>query len=306
MKVRIVVLTILMLVIAIGAHAQATRTWVSGVGDDANPCSRTAPCKTFAGAISKTAAGGEIDNLDSGGFGAVNITKAITIDGSESGQASILNSGTNGIIINAPNTAVVTIRNININGAGTTLGLNGIRILGAKAVHLENVTIFGQGGRGISVENGAAIGLVQLFLRNVIVRNNAGDGITTIPSGGTVRMYIENSYIAQNGQNGIQLNNNTKAAIFQTAITGNNQGIILNTTTNQMEMHLSTVSLNQTGIQVGTAGQTPNARISKCIIAGNIGAGVNIVGGTIQGFGDNAVAGNGSGNALSAPTIAQQ
>ncbi len=51
-------------------HAQAFRTWVSGVGDDANPCSRTAPCKTFAGAISKTALNGEINCLDPAGFGA--------------------------------------------------------------------------------------------------------------------------------------------------------------------------------------------------------------------------------------------
>ena len=63
------------------ASAQATRTWISGVGDDANPCSRTAPCKTFAGAISKTAEGGEINALDPGGYGAVTITKSITIDG---------------------------------------------------------------------------------------------------------------------------------------------------------------------------------------------------------------------------------
>src|SRR5438477_8904970 len=82
------------------AHAQATRTWVSGVGDHANPCSRTAPCKTFAGAISKTAAGGEIDALDPGGFGAVTITKAIKIDGGGS-LAGVLVSGTNGIIVNA-------------------------------------------------------------------------------------------------------------------------------------------------------------------------------------------------------------
>lgn len=304
MKVRIVVLTILMLVIAVGASAQATRTWVSGVGDDANPCSRTAPCKTFAGAISKTAAGGEIDNLDSGGFGAVNITKSITIDGSESGQASILNSGTNGLIINAGSTGVVTIRNININGAGTTLGLNGIRVLTAKAVHLENVTIFGQSGRGISVENTS--GLVQLFLRNVIVRNNNGDGITTIPAGGTVRIYIENSYIAQNGQNGIQLNNNTKGAFFSTAITGNNQGVLLNTSTNTLEMIGCTISLNQTGLQNGIVGQAPTTRMSKSLIAGNIGAGVTINGGTVNGFGDNAVAGNGSGNAITAPPLAQQ
>src|SRR5262245_3894176 len=115
-------------------HAQATRTWVSGVGDDANPCSRTAPCKTFAGAISKTAVGGEIDALDPGGYGAVTITKAITIDGGGN-LASILVSGTNGIVINAPASAVVTIRNISINGFGT--GLNGIRFLSGGTLHIE-------------------------------------------------------------------------------------------------------------------------------------------------------------------------
>src|SRR5947207_7356853 len=82
------------------AQAQATRTWVSGVGDDANPCSRTAPCKTFAGAISKTATGGEIDVLDPGGFGAVTITKSITLDGGGF-IAGVLVSGTNGIVVNA-------------------------------------------------------------------------------------------------------------------------------------------------------------------------------------------------------------
>src|SRR6059036_1925940 len=66
---------------ATAAQAQATRTWVSGVGDDVNPCSRTAPCKTFAGAISKTAVNGEINCLDPGGFGAVTISKGLTIDG---------------------------------------------------------------------------------------------------------------------------------------------------------------------------------------------------------------------------------
>src|ERR1043165_4318800 len=83
------------------AQAQATRTWVSGVGDDANPCSRTAPCKTFAGAISKTAPSGEINCLDPGGFGGVTITKSITIS-SEGFEAGVLVSGTNAIIINAP------------------------------------------------------------------------------------------------------------------------------------------------------------------------------------------------------------
>src|SRR5438132_3186628 len=102
-----------------GAQAQASRTWVSGVGDDANPCSRTATCKTFAGAISKTAAGGEIDALDPGGFGAVTITKAITIDGGGGQVASILAAGTNGITVAAGAADIVTLRNIQLNGAGT-------------------------------------------------------------------------------------------------------------------------------------------------------------------------------------------
>src|SRR3569832_865856 len=88
------------------SQAQATRTWVSGVGNDADPCSRTAPCKTFAGAISKTAAGGEIDALDPGGFGAVTITKAITVEGGGGGVAGLLASAGNGITVNAGRTDV--------------------------------------------------------------------------------------------------------------------------------------------------------------------------------------------------------
>src|ERR1700693_920511 len=99
------------------AHAQATRTWISGVGDDANPCSRTAPCKTFAGAISKTTTGGEIDALDPGGFGALTITKSITLDGGGGQVASVLVSGTNGIVVAAGATRVVFIRNHTVHRA---------------------------------------------------------------------------------------------------------------------------------------------------------------------------------------------
>src|ERR1043165_6617843 len=89
------------------AYAQAPRTWVSGVGDDVNPCSRTAPCKTFAGAISKTANGGEISVLDPGGYGAVTIGKGLTINGTGT-LAGILNSvGANGIVVNAPATSTI-------------------------------------------------------------------------------------------------------------------------------------------------------------------------------------------------------
>src|SRR5579862_2490694 len=123
------------------AHAQATRTWISGVGDDANPCSRTAPCKTFAGAISKTAPGGEIDALDPGGFGALTITKSITLDGGGGQVASTLVSGTNGFVV-AANIAsdVVIFRNIRVNGIlnSGSPGLTGINILSASRVVIEN------------------------------------------------------------------------------------------------------------------------------------------------------------------------
>src|SRR3989442_952179 len=125
--------------------AQASRTWVSGVGDDANPCSRTAPCKTWAGAISKTAAGGEIDALDPGGFGAVTITKAITLDGGGGQVASVLVAGTNGIVVQAGANDVVTIRNLRLNGINGTGngGLNGIQFNSGKDLNVENVTVFG-------------------------------------------------------------------------------------------------------------------------------------------------------------------
>src|SRR5262245_13598621 len=131
------------------AQAQATRTWVSGVGDDANPCSRTAPCKTFAGAISKTATGGEINVLDPGGFGTVTITKAITIDGGHN-MAGVLVSGTNAIIVNAPATATVVLRNLQVDGLGT--GLSGIKFLGGGALHVEHTTVSGFTTGGIDFQ----------------------------------------------------------------------------------------------------------------------------------------------------------
>jgi len=180
------------------AFAQATRTWVSGVGDDANPCSRTAPCKTFAGAISKTAAGGEISVLDPGGYGAITITKPITISGVGE-QASILASGTTGVIVSittpptAPNTATVTLRNIQINGAGTTLGVHGVRVISTVAteVILDNVNIFGFGTNGVIAE-----GANKVSISGGVCSNIAGIAIHSI---GTSSINVENAQL--NGNN---------------------------------------------------------------------------------------------------------
>ncbi len=163
------------------AQAQATRTWVSGVGDDANPCSRTAPCKTFGGAISKTAVGGEISVLDPGGFGAVTITKSITIDGTGM-LASILGAATNGININITGAAdaakSVRLRGLTINGAGS--GINGITVIAANNVSIEDIVVDGFTKSGISVEPTSS---ARVFLKNSSIRNNAGAGISVAAGG---------------------------------------------------------------------------------------------------------------------------
>ena len=130
------------------AQAQAVRTWVSGVGDDINLCSRTAPCKTYAGAISRTAAGGEIDTLDPGGFGSISVSKAITIDGGSPGRGSILASSVHGVIVNAPTTAQIILKNLDINGANSvnTFANDGVRFIAGLGLHLQNVTIDGMMG----------------------------------------------------------------------------------------------------------------------------------------------------------------
>src|SRR5215475_4020090 len=153
---------------------QASRTWVSGVGDDANPCSRTAPCKTFAGAISKTAAGGEIDALDPAGYGALTITKAITIDGGGGQVASVLVAGTNGIVVQAGPNDVVILRNLRLNGIGS--GFNGIRFLSGKDLNVENCYIFGFTTNGLDIAlNQATASSAHII--NTVIKNNGGVGI---------------------------------------------------------------------------------------------------------------------------------
>ncbi len=173
------------LVLAPATQAQATHTWVSGVGDDNNTCTRTAPCRTFAGAISKTAAGGEILVLDHGSYGTVTITTAITINGA--GQLADIQAatGSNGITINAGVNDKVILRNLSINGAGT--GLNGVRYLAGKQVVLENVTIDGFTSRGVDV---ALSGNGRLEMSNISI-TNAATGVRLFTTAGAVTANLE-------------------------------------------------------------------------------------------------------------------
>lgn len=192
--------------IASGAHAQATRTWVSGVGDDANPCSRTAPCKTFAGAISKTAAHGEISVLDPGPYGAVTITKSITLSG-VGVIASILATGnTNAVTINAAETDIVVLRDLQLNGIGS--GGDGIRLLSAGTrVVAYNVSVQGF-NKGIHT---AATATGSLSIANSTIADNRG--IAVHAEGGSISVLdskvVGNNIAVQSDAFGtIRLSNN--------------------------------------------------------------------------------------------------
>jgi hypothetical protein len=216
-----------------GAFAQATRTWVSGVGDDVNPCSRTAPCKTFAGAISKTAEGGEISVLDPGGFGTITITKSITLEGTHgAGFGSILNSGTNGVNINIatsginhPNNAVVILRSLSIQGASLALtpGLTGINYTRGDRVFVQDCNIENQSTNGINA-NLTSTG--ALFVRDCSFENT-GTGIRATTTVGTVLVDSRNISIHGN-TNGIQFLTNAQGSIndsFFSKNTGESVGV---------------------------------------------------------------------------------
>jgi len=180
------------------AHAQASRTWVSGVGDDANPCSRTAPCKTFAGAISKTATGGEINTLDAGGFGGVTITKAITIASEGTGEAGVLISGTNGIIVNAPTGSMVNLRGLQIEGLGT--GLSGILVLGGN-VFIENCVVRNfRGNPGVGINSQASVQSRIFVSKTSISGNQIGVASSATVTSGIV---IQDTTLERNLQYGI-------------------------------------------------------------------------------------------------------
>lgn len=265
----IFIVFICLLALAPQAYAQATRTWVSGVGDDANPCSRTSPCKTFAGTISKTAAGGEISVLDPGGFGALTITKSITING-EGTLASILVSGTNGIIINAGVNDNIVIRNISLNGlanAAAATGLSAIRFIAGKSLLVDNVSIFGF-TRGIEV---ALSDSGNFIANNVTIKDVKLDGIAVSTSAGLLKASVDNVHISNakfgiNVMSGLlQLNRSTithnrtvgvmvdggTASITGSVINGNSTGVkaLANS-----EIRLSNNDLLDNGLAISCAG----------------------------------------------------
>ena len=277
------------------AHAQATRTFVSGVGSDADPCSRTAPCRTFAGAIVKTFINGEINCLDPGGYGTVNITKSITIDCRHT-LGSDLSSGTTGVIVNIPvsvndPTRSVRLRGMLINGTGasgavgTRTGIDGIRILQANSVFIEESVIAEFSQQGIEV---AATNNVNLMLNDVTIRNTNVAGITLATTAGLILATFNNVRI--NGTPiGLSAANRVRASMRNSMLGQNAVGIQTSGVDNQVNADATMITLSTNTAVLGSAGSI--VRLSNSVIAQNLN-GLNANGGSIVSMSGNSVTGN--------------
>ena len=282
------------LMFATTLSAQATRTWVSGVGDDVNPCSRTAPCKTFAGAISKTATCGEIDVLDPGGFGQVTITKSITINGAGTLGAIMIGAGS-GVIVNLQandfcNTVI--LRNLTMNGmaAGAALASTGVRIIGGIAtnVHLEHVDIQ-HVQRGVDIQ--PTVANFRVFMKDVDIRHTSVHGIDVRPTAAQqVRLSFDRVRSEQSTGDGLRLTNDIRGTISNSHFQANANGV--NVIAASVLVSLVETALSQ---NTGTGlinGSTATTLIDGCIISNNATGILNNTGGTVFGFGNNAIAGN--------------
>ena len=255
----------------VAAQAQATRTWVSGEGDDVNSCSRVAPCQTFAGALARTATNGIINCLDGGGFGTVTITKSVTIDCHEE-LGSILASGSTGITVNIP-TGVATdtlrtvrIRNLRIDGVGSNgrSGITGIRILAAASVIVEDTLIqnFTQGGISVAPTTPA----LDLTIHDSMIGENAGGGlILTAAAGRSITATLDNVRLTGNVTAGISLTKTTTGTIVANVTdsqieNGSNFGIRSVGAGALVRLSGSAVTGNATGLSAITSGQIISLR----------------------------------------------
>ena len=283
-----------------GAFAQATRTWVSGVGDDANPCSRTAPCKTFAGAISKTATNGEISVLDPGGFGVVTITKGITINGTGT-LAGILSAGSpSAVTVNdATNTGTIILRDISMNGAST--GTSGVRYLAGKTVMIDHCWIYGLTTHGVDV-NLTNSGNLKM-INGSVIENVGQDGIHITTTAGIAVAVVDNASIMNCGQDGVEAVSNVRGELTRSnvSIMGAN-GVLLSGSNTQFNLDDDLIAhCTTTGLK-SAAGDA--IRVSDSIIANN-NTGLNPNGGTIDSFQGNSLIGNPAPGAFSSTTNKQ-
>jgi hypothetical protein len=290
------------LAFASAAQAQASRTFVSGVGNDADPCSRTAPCRTWAGAIIKTFINGEINALDTGSFGTLNATKSITVDGNAAHSAT-LSSGVNAFIINIaagnandPHRSV-RLRNLSLNGmgavgaVGTRTGLDGIRFISGTSLFVENVVINDFSLDGIEIAGPAGEGnAMNVVLDDVQIRNCNGSGIKASHANATgqIILMMNNVRVHACGVAGVEGTNRTRIGVKNSVFTHNPTGLRQSGADNIMNLEDVFVSYATTGVQ-SSAGNT--IRVSNSMVTQNA-TGIDTNGGTITSLSGNSVEGN--------------
>jgi hypothetical protein len=305
-KMNLLKLSIFVLLAAALSFGQATRTWVSGVGDDANPCSRTAPCKTFAGAISKTAPGGEIDALDPGGFGALTITKSITLDGGGGQVASVLVAGTNGIVVAAGAGDIVIIRNLRFDGlrggGNANAGLSGIKWISGKALHIENCTIFGFNNNAIDINKSDG---GKAFVIDTVAANNGNAGLQNANTNNYVAVLVDNSHFDDN-VSGVVSASFSNIAVRNSEASGNSgTGFLVSASlgTGELQLVNSTAWNNGTGISAGGGAVPSLVRMTGSSLFGN-GVGIQInSNGTVSSAGNNTNANSGAPNGTAVPVM---
>jgi hypothetical protein len=290
------------------APAQAQRVFVSATGSDGNPCTFASPCRSFQHAHDLAPAHGEIDVLDPGGYGAVTITKAISIQGHGFSGITVASAGT-GITINAPAAAAVMLNGLIIDGANA--GYEGIVFNSGNSLVVNDCLIQNFFFNSSIDTSGAAIfvqpssGSVQFAITNTIMTNNGGPGVLYLPpSGSTAALtgVLDHVVIANNLSTGIVFNTLNSGGVTTTfsitnSTTSNNNGdgLFLTSATAPMTGSIDNLaaSKNAAGIIVeGVAKVT----LSRSIVTANFGFGVQDVtsGNTFYTFGNNQVALNGT------------
>jgi hypothetical protein len=264
------------------AQAQATRTWVSGVGDDANPCSRTAPCKTFAGAISKTAGGGEINCLDPGGWGAVTITKSIKIDCLQF-PGGVLVSGTNGINISTTAGIKVILRGLEIIGIGT--GITGVNVLINSEVTLDHVHVTGFTGSCVNVNTA---GTTNLFMYDSNVTQCAR-GVQLISSG-TAKGVLHNVGVYGMTVSGVEAaSNGTSILVNESTIAGNGAGTGVLTSAGNGKITVSNSTISGWNGGANAVGSGSTIRLNNNTVVDNVAFSYGAGSGTLATAGNNRV-----------------
>lgn len=244
----------LLAVLPSAASAQATRTWVSGVGDDANPCSRTAPCKTFAGSISKTAAGGEINVIDPGGFGAVTITKSIKIR-AVGNSAGVLTSAGNGINVAAGANDRVTLQGLDLDGLGTAT--NGVRFTSGRFLRILDTNIDGFSTAGVQFSS-TTPGARLLLSRTDISGIGTSTGVGVQPGASGSRVTISHSSIADNINGVAAVGTPSSPAtinVFNSTLTDNTNGIFAASSDTLFRLSHDLITGNQVGVLAAGSGQ---------------------------------------------------